>query len=573
MTDPAGDALPVPPPGASPPTRSARLKPAPASSLDPLGLGPEPEPAAEELPRDTRVGPYRLCELIGRGGMGSVYRAFDIEASRLVALKLLLPHLVADARSLQRFRQEALLAAQLRDPRIVRVLAYGEDGGRAWLSMELAEGPNLEQVVARDGPLAPHRAARIVAEIARAVAVAHEGQVIHRDLKPGNVLLTRGDRPLVLDFGLAKDRLRERPLTESGIVLGTPIYVAPETVSSRGRPDERVDVYGVGGILFFLLTGRAPYDVDTPIRVIEAVLRAPPPRLSAVAPQLPRDLDRICAQALAREPADRYPSALALAEDLERFLAARAVVACPPGRLRLLARAALERPRLTALVAVVALALLAAPAVAIQASAGLARRQRASQALDVLAVASRHAGEGRHADAEQELLHAMLLAKGAFLEDPQDPVLLDALRATKRARAEHAERTGHWELAQELRTNLARLEGGAVAPAPAPVFATLRVTGLAAREALRLRPWSPGAGPGPAPELRLTSDGVSTVEPGSYLALHLGPDGLERAYLVSVAPGTAHALDLDADLRPPQGAWILPPAELLDPGERAEGPR
>jgi len=577
MSEPSERATPDPPRPPSPPTRSARLHlaPGPSSSLDWLRTGTEAPPPGsapsepsrvEDLPKDTRVGPYRICDLIGRGGMGSVYRAFDIEASRLVALKLLFPHLISDPRSLARFRQEALLAAQLRDPRIVRVLAYGEDGGRAWLSMELAEGPTLEQVVEREGALPPRRAAKIVAEVARAVAVAHEGQVVHRDLKPGNVLLTRGDRPLVLDFGLAKDRLRERAITETGFVLGTPVYVAPEMVSSKGKPDERVDVYGVGGVLFFLLTGRAPYAFDTPIRVIEAVMRQAPPRLSAVAPHLPRDLDRICAQALAREPADRYPSALALAEDLERFLASRAVVARPPGRLRLLARTALQRPGLTALATIVALALLAAPVVAVRASAGLARRQRASQALDVLAAARQHALDGRHAEAEQELLHAMLVAKGAFLEDPQDEALLDALRATKRARAEHAERTGHWELAEELRTNLARLEGRALSAAPAPVFATLRVTGLEDAEALVLRPWSPTAAPGPPHEHRLTQDGASTLEPGSYLALHLGPRGLERAYLVTVAPGTTHTLDLDAELRPSQGAWILPSAaELQDP--------
>ncbi len=581
MSDPPERPTPDPPRPASPPTRSARLHlelGPPSSSLGwlrteheaaaPGSAAPEP-PRVEDLPKDTRVGPYRICELIGRGGMGSVYRAFDIEASRLVALKLLFPHLISDPRSLARFRQEALLAEQLRDPRIVRVLAYGEDGGRAWLSMELAEGPSLEQVVEREGALHPHRAAKIVAEIARAVAVAHEGQVIHRDLKPGNVLLTRGDRPLVLDFGLAKDRQRTRPLTESGFVLGTPVYVAPEMVSSKGKPDERVDVYGVGGILFYLLTRRALYESDTPIRVIEAVMREAPPRLSAVAPHLPRDLDRICAQALAREPSDRYPSALALAEDLERFLAARAVFARPPGRLRLAARTALQRPRLTALVTIVALTLLTAPVVAVRASAGLARRQRASQALAVLAVARQHALEGRHAEAEQEFLHAMLVAKGAFLEDPRDEALLDALRAAKRARAEHAERTGHWELAQEIRTNLARLEGSAVAADPAPVFATLRVTGIEGEEVLLLRPWSPGPRAGPAHEQRLTSDGALTIEPGSYLALHLGPLGLERAYLVSVAPGTSHALGLDADLRPPQGAFILPSAaDLQDPRRR-----
>lgn len=550
-----------------------RLLPAESFQSDPCWL----EQLAQQppsLPAGERVGPYEVEGLLGRGGMAAVYRARDVDEGRAVALKVLDPRLAADSRSLRRFRQEARLAAQLRHPRIVSVLACGEDQGRAWLSMPLVAGPTLEQVVEREGPLAPARAVEIVLELARAVEAAHQQGVVHRDLKPGNVLLHPRDGPLLLDLGLAKDLTREASLTGTGDVLGTPVYVAPEVASGEGRPDHRVDVYGLGAVLQYALTGQTLYAGESALEVLRRVVRAAPPRLRQVDPGLPEELDLICAQALARHPEDRYPSAAALAEDLERFLRRTGVKARLPGLALRVARAARRRPRLAAAAALALVALLTAPLVVVSSAQRLARRQRATHALEMLATAERQAAAGEHRRAEQELQHAMLLAKGAFLEDPSDPQLRAALADIKRRRAAHAELIGHWELADELRVNLARLEGDDT-PAGLETELTLpgavRLRGLGPGERVVLRPWSAEGGLAPRLHARVVAtDGPVALDPGSYLALHLDPAGAQRgAFLLVLDAARTHELDLTAATgrAPAPGLWRLPsPEELSQAG-------
>lgn len=524
------------------------------------------EPVDEDLAPGARLGPFEVLELLGRGGMGTVYRARDLEQGGLVALKLLHARFLRDPQHLRRFRQEAVLAAQLEHPGIVRVLGYGEADGRAWLSMQLVEGPNLEQVVEREGPLPPERAVRLLLEAARALEAAHQGGVLHRDLKPSNLVLLPGDRSIVLDFGLAKDMARSGGLTASGDILGTPAFVAPEVVAG-GPIDRRVDVYGLGTVLYFALSGRRLHEGDTPIRVLQSVLRHRPPRLREVAPALPADLDAICAQALARDPADRYPDATALAADLERWLAGRAVAARPPGRLRLAARSLRRHPWIAGLLLAGLLAAALTPLFLRRAAERLARHQRAAQAEEHLQHARLHAREGRPARAEEEYLQAMLLVKGAFLEDPDDEALRDGLVRAKRERAEHAERQGHWELALELRRNLARLEGEPqdliLPPAGSTGPARLRVRGLGPGEAVRAVAWTGGALV--ATQSRdLSGDGELSLEPGAWVVVHRQAGGPPRGrYLVVLGPGQAHELALGAELPPPVGVWRLPdPAEV-----------
>ncbi|MCW8139799.1 MAG: serine/threonine protein kinase, partial [Planctomycetota bacterium] len=283
------------------------------ASSDPSG---EVEPA---LAPGTRVGRFEVRGLLGRGGMGVVYRALDPLSGREVAVKLLTPGLARGTRRLARFQREAVLASRLRHPRIVGVLESGEVGGQAYLVMSLAEGRTLDEVLAAEGPFAPRRAAEVVEQLARAVDAAHAERVLHRDLKPGNVMLHPEDGPLILDFGLARDLARQPDLTDTGEVLGTPQFMAPEQVTQRAL-DHRVDVYGLGAILYSLVTGSPPYDGESAGEVLRRILAGPPPTPRDRRPDVPLALETICLRAMAREPALRYASAGDLADDLARWL-------------------------------------------------------------------------------------------------------------------------------------------------------------------------------------------------------------------------------------------------------------
>ncbi len=271
-----------------------------------------------------RFGDYELRGELGRGGMGVVYRAWEPALGRMVALKMVLPGALPDQAEVERFRAEAAAAARLHHPHIVSVHHVGACEGRHYFSMDLIEGPSLAQALAQ-GPLPGREAARHLAVVARAIHHAHEQGVLHRDLKPGNVLLDRDGRPHVADFGLAKQLRGDKGMTRTGNLLGTPSYMAPEQASGDRDLGPAVDVYGLGALLYELLTARPPFRGETPLDTLLQVLEidAAPPRL--LNPKVDRDLETICLKCLAKNPADRYASALALAEDLERYLAGESI--------------------------------------------------------------------------------------------------------------------------------------------------------------------------------------------------------------------------------------------------------
>jgi len=294
-----------------------------------------------------RVGNYELLEVIARGGMGVVYRARQVQLNRIVAVKMILAGQFARPDDLQRFRAEAEAAANLNHPNIVRVYETGEHEGEQYFSMEYIEGESLASRVA-SGPLPPEEAASIVATIAGAIAYAHSQGVIHRDIKPGNVLLDSASYPLaagstvgadessphedaaraaprhaaprVTDFGLAKKIDDGRGLTMTGQALGTPAYMPPEQAAGHlDKIGPASDIYSLGAVLYCLLTGRPPFQADTPLdTMLQVIDQEPaPPRL--LNPKIPPDLETIALKCLEKEPARRYESATELASDLRRF--------------------------------------------------------------------------------------------------------------------------------------------------------------------------------------------------------------------------------------------------------------
>jgi eukaryotic-like serine/threonine-protein kinase len=279
-------------------------------------------PAGPPLPAApfTKIGDCELLEELGRGGMGVVYRAWQPGLERIVALKVLLNASTASAIDIARFRAEASSAAQLDHPHIVPVYGVGDHEGRPFFIMRLVEGQSLARQLA-DGPIAAREAAMLLAPIARAVDYAHHRGVLHRDLKPSNILIDREGRPHVADFGLAKRLDADAGLTTPGAIVGTPGYMAPEQVGGgRGPIGPASDVYGLGAILYQMLTGRPPFQAATALDTVFLVLEQDPlpPRL--LNPRVDRDLELVALKCL-QKPADlRYPAASALAADLEAYL-------------------------------------------------------------------------------------------------------------------------------------------------------------------------------------------------------------------------------------------------------------
>jgi serine/threonine-protein kinase len=307
---------------------------------------------SEMEPALPATGP-ELLEEIGRGGMGVVYKARQISPPRLVALKVILAAGQASDEELQRFRREAEIAAQLEHPNLVAVYQAGVHEGLPYLSMQLVEGRSLAKEVSRFTQ-DPDAAARLMATVARAIHFAHQHGVLHRDLKPANVLLDAQGNPHVADFGLAK-RLQggSRGLTQTGAVVGTPAYMAPEQAAAPKGLTTAVDVYGLGAVLYELLTGRPPFQAATALDTLLQVLDQEPVRPKALNPRVNQDLEAICLKCLEKVPARRYASAEALAEDLERWLRGEPILARPPGRVGRLIKWVRRRPLAAALLVVV----------------------------------------------------------------------------------------------------------------------------------------------------------------------------------------------------------------------------
>ena len=267
---------------------------------------------------DVLGGRYRLVELLGQGGMATIYRATDSQLGRDVAVKVLHREHGRDPDFVARFRQEAQAAAALSHPGIVGVYDFGTDDEGPYLVMELVDGEDLASVLRRNGPLPPRQAARLVAEVGRALNAAHERGIVHRDVKPANIMLTATGRVKVTDFGIAR-AWADAGLTLPGTTLGSVHYFSPE--QALGQPVTAAsDVYSLGIVLYELLTGRRPWEGDSAAAVAMARISAPPPRVSGVRPSVPPALEAIDRMALAPDAADRFASAGAMADALEAFL-------------------------------------------------------------------------------------------------------------------------------------------------------------------------------------------------------------------------------------------------------------
>jgi WD40 repeat protein len=360
-----------------------------------------PAPLSTEV-----VGGYELLEEIGRGGMGVVYRARQRSLNRVVALKMVGADRLASAADVERFRREAGSAAQLDHPHIVPIYEVGEwrpgesSAAVPYFSMKLIDGGSLAEHLPRFAKDA-REAARLVATAARAVHHAHQRGILHRDLKPSNILLDQDGRPHVADFGLAKRVEGDSAATHSGSITGTPSYMAPEQAAAALVLTTAVDVYGLGAVLYELLTARPPFRAGSPLDTILQARTQEPPRPRTLNPKADRDLETVCLKCLEKDPARRYGSAEALADDLERFLRGEPILARRASVGEQMAKWARRRPAVAALLGVATALLVAVLGVLAwgwQQSADKANAQAAARA----AAEQRAAAEkDAHAAAEQ----------------------------------------------------------------------------------------------------------------------------------------------------------------------------
>jgi serine/threonine protein kinase len=297
------------------------------AELDGIAQPGEQSPAGRR-----RLGDYEILEEIGRGGMGVVFKARQVSLDRIVALKMILSGEFASAADLARFRSEAESAARLHHPNITPVYEVGDDSGRPYFSMQFVQGNSLARRIA-DGPIPPRDAAQILLPVCRAISEAHRNGLLHRDLKPSNILMDESGRPYVSDFGLAKrmtTKMSQAPgddqtaslLTQSGAIIGTPGYMAPEqALGSRGAISRATDVYGLGALLYAMLTGRAPFQSASPVDTVLQVVEQDPLPPRWLNPRANADLEMISLKCLQKPVELRYATADELADDLEAYLA------------------------------------------------------------------------------------------------------------------------------------------------------------------------------------------------------------------------------------------------------------
>ncbi len=309
------------------------------------------------LPLGSALGDYLLLEVLGHGGMGVVYKAKQLSLQRVVALKVVRSAASASPADLERFAQEASLSARLDHPAIVPVYEVGTCRGHPFLGMKCIDGGSLDKHLARF-KADPKATAALLAEVARAVHHAHQRGVLHRDLKPSNILLDAAGRPHVTDFGLAKPIESDSGITQTGAIVGTPSYMAPEQADGgRAIATTAVDVHGLGAVLYALLTGKPPFRGHNVVETIALARHADPESPSSANPGVPRDLQTICMKCLEKAPSRRYASAEAVAEDLERWLAGEPIQARATTALERAWKWTRRRPDLAGMIAVSCVAL------------------------------------------------------------------------------------------------------------------------------------------------------------------------------------------------------------------------
>jgi WD40 repeat protein/tRNA A-37 threonylcarbamoyl transferase component Bud32 len=327
----------------------------------------------------TTVPGFEILGELGRGGMGVVYKARQQSLDRIVALKMILAGAHAGRTQRARFRGEAEAAARLQHPHIVQVYDVGEHDRCPYFSLEFIDGRCLQEVIGDFQQ--PAKAAELIERLARAVSYAHQNGILHRDLKPANILLAEDGTPKITDFGLAKRLDDEQERTRTGDILGTPAYMSPEQAAGKIKElGPATDVYALGAILYELLAGRPPFQAATTWDTINQLITQEPLPPSVHRPGLPRDLETICLHCLRKEPANRYPSAQALADELRRVLEGRPIEARPVGWAERTAKWAQRRPAVAALIGVSAAALLALSVGGWVASLRLYHREQALEA-------------------------------------------------------------------------------------------------------------------------------------------------------------------------------------------------
>jgi serine/threonine-protein kinase len=309
-----------------------------------------------------RLGDFEVLRELARGGMGVVYKARQSALNRIVALKMILAGQFASPQDVQRFHREAEAVANLDHPGIVPVYEVGEHEGQHYYSMKLIEGGSL---AGGPLPLPPRRAAELLGAVARAIHHAHQRGILHRDLKPGNILLDAGGQPHVTDFGLAKRVDGDGSQTRTGGIVGTASYMPPEQARSEKTLTTAADIYSLGAVLYELLAGRPPFRAATPLDTILLVLERQPEPPRKLRPELDRDLETICLKCLEKEPAKRYGSAQAVAEDLERWLNDEPILARPVRGVERLWRWCRRNRSVAALLAGLLVALVAGTAISL----------------------------------------------------------------------------------------------------------------------------------------------------------------------------------------------------------------